>query len=306
MRQSENRVDIRGKIKEIDLVEDVERGQIRGKVTMLVEQSIEGMMETDEIVVSAFANKITKAGKENIQYTQLLNLMKNAKSIMASSESEASVYDVNGILDENTFADRSGNDVTYTFVRGSFFNETRPNFVNESYARFKQEIMIVSMEDEVDKDESLTGRLVLKGAVMNYAGPCSVTYIVESKPAIEFIGSNWNVGDTVLVQGLLRGKAELVENTKEDMSMGFGASFSQSYVKTVKENVITAGSEAYPEERAFNPQEVMEARAEKKKKYEEKKAAQASAPAATASQGTKVSTGPVHQNMGFSGINRGF
>lgn len=298
MRQSENKVDIRGKIKEIDLTRDDEKGCIRGKVTMLVPQTIEGLAEIEEVQVSAYASKITKKGKQNVQFDQLEKLMREGVSVMVAGEDKASVYDVNGILDENTFPNRDGNDVTYTFVRGSFFNPTRSNFVDESYARFKQEIMIVSMEDEATKEDELTGRLLIKGAVMNYAGPCAVTYIVESKQAIDFIRMNWNEGDTVMVQGLIRSKAELVEGSHDDATMGFGVAYSESYVKTVKEYVITAGSEAYPEERAFNPAEVSAARAEKNRKYEENKAAKASKATAPAA--------PVHQNMGFGGISRGF
>ena len=297
MKQSENRVDIRGKIKEIDLTENVEKGFVRGKIIMVVPQSIEGMAEVEEIEINAFANKITKAQKENVQYTQLMTLMKEGKSIMAVEEENASVYDVNGILDENMFPDRNGKDVTYTFVRGSFFNPTRPNFKDDAYARFKQEILIVDMQDEM-VDDVLTGRLLIKAAVMNYGGPCSFTYIVESKPAIEFIKSNWNVNDTVLVQGLIRSKAETVEAKETEASLGFGTSFNNSYVKTVKEYVITAGSEAYPDDRAFIPSEVFSAREEKLKKYQEAKEAKKSAPTATAA--------PLHQAMGFAGISRGF
>ena len=73
---------------------------------------------------------------------------------------------------------------------------------------------------------------------------------------------------------------------------------NNSYVKTVKEYVITAGSEAYPDDRAFIPSEVFSAREEKLKKYQEAKEAKKSAPTATAA--------PLHQAMGFAGISRGF
>ena len=60
----------------------------------------------------------------------------------------------------------------------------------------------MDMTDELDREGDTTGRLIIKGAVVQYGGMLDVLYFVVEQPeAVDFIQRNWKINDTVTVKG---------------------------------------------------------------------------------------------------------
>lgn len=290
LRQSLNQVTIKGKLEEVDLTKQTDkqgRDYIRGTVTLLVDQTVDGVSEQTHPQVNVFAYKITNKGTENPAYKSASELMQNGVSIAACGSVEgADVYTVSGAgLATNTFENKDHKDVTYTFIRGSFFNK---NGKGEPCAIFEQEIIISGIEDEV-KDDLPTGRLMIKGISIGYNEvPDMFTYFVENQNAIDYIRSNWQEEDTVKISGVIRYKVESQEIAVEE-EVGFGEPVTKVYDKTIKEFVITAGSAGrLPEDKCYDIEEVLQAGALKKANYEKRKAAQTQNQASQSSSASRL------------------
>ena len=280
LRQSLNQVVIKGKLEEIDLENKTDkngREYIRGVVTLLVNQTVEGIGEQEHIQVNVFSYKITNKGTENPAYKSAFDLMKNGVSIAAAgSEEGADSYTVTGAsLATNTFENKDKKDITYTFIRGSFFNKNTK--VTDDEASFEQEIIVASIEDEVVNDTP-TGRLILQGICIGYNEvPDKFVYVVENPNAINYIRTNYQEEDTVKISGVIR-MTSVTEEAESEEEVGFGTPKQKTYDRTIKEFIITAGSPGrLPEEKSYDIDEVRAAITKKKNDYAEKKAARETA-----------------------------
>ena len=232
----------------------------RATVTIRVTQTYGGNTETSDIQVGMFATEFTSTGKQNPAWKSLndLMLMKTAQNVGIDNASHVRL--TGATLQENNFVSRNGNLISGWQIRGSFINEAKVSDV----ASFVTDIFIMSMDDEVDRDGDTTGRLKIRGGIVQYGGKLDVVdFIVEAPDTVEYISRNWEVNGTVTVKGRIR----VLSQEEEVQTSGWGEDVPDTTTRFVRELIITTGDDECKEEDfAYDPVEI-------KKAFNERKAA---------------------------------
>ena len=184
--------------------------------------------------------------------------MKTAQSVGIDKASHVRL--TGATLQENNFVSRSGQLINGWQIRGSFINEAKVSDV----ASFVTDIFIMNMEDELDREGDTTGRLKIKGGIVQYGGKLDVVdFIVEQPDTVEYISRNWEVNGTVTVKGRIR----VLSQEEEVQASGWGEDVPETTTRFVRELIITTGDdECKEEEFAYDPVEI-------KKAFNERKAA---------------------------------
>jgi len=230
-----------------------------------------------------FATEFTSTGKPNPAWRSLndLKLMKTAQNVGIDAASHVRL--TGATLQENYFMSRTGQLIDTWRIRGSFINEAKVSDV----ASFVTDIFIMDMHDEVNREGDTTGRLVIRGGVVQYGGRLDVIdFIVEAPDAVEYISRNWEVNGTVTVRGRMR----VLSQEEEVESSGWGEDVPDTTTRFVNELIITKGDDECKEEDfAYDPVEI-------KKAFNERKAAieqvQINARASAPKQGAKSANSP--------------
>lgn len=232
----------------------------RATVTIRVTQTYGGKTETSDIQVGMFATEFTSTGKPNPAWKSLNDLMLMKSAQKCGIENASHVRLTGATLQENNFVSRTGNLINGWQIRGSFINEAKVSDI----ASFVTDIFIMSMDDEVDREGETTGRLKIKGGIVQYGGKLDVVdFIVEAPDTVEYIQRNWEVNGTVTVKGRIR----VLSQEEEVQSSGWGEDVPDTTTRFVRELIITTGDdECKEEEFAYDPVEI-------KKAFNERKAA---------------------------------
>ena len=258
MQQAQNNVNIVGKLLDVATFSgnlSDGRHYERANATIRVTQTYGGKEETSEIPLSFFATQLTSKGTPNPAYKSIQDL-KNLKTAQNVGFDDADTIRVTGAsLRENAFiAKTSGQLINGWQINGSFVSSS--NLM--SVASFTTELFIMDIHPEVDREGDPTGRLVVKGGIVQYGGRLDVLdFIVENPTGVDFIERNWNANDTVLVKGRIR-----VTSVEENHSMNnsWGEDIPETSTRFVRELIITTGSETpYEEEFAYDPTEIKKA-----------------------------------------------
>lgn len=233
----------------------------RATVTVRVNQTYGGKEETSDIQASMFATEYTSTGKPNPAWKSIqdLALMKTAQNVGVDAASRVRLSGAS--LQENYFVTRNGQFVDGWQIRGSFINESKTKI--SDVASFNVDIFILDMHDE-ERNEEPTGRLVVRGGIIQFGERLDVVnFVVENPDAVEYISRNWNVNDTVSVQGRIRNTSQ-----EEEVHGGsWGEEVPDTTTRFVRELVITTGDDAGKEEDfAYDPMDI-------KRAFEERKAA---------------------------------
>ncbi len=232
----------------------------RATATIRVNQTYGGKTEVSDIQLPMFATEFTSTGKQNPAWKSLndLKLMKTAQNVGVDNASHVRCTGVS--LQENNFVSRTGQLITGWQLRGSFVNEAKVSDV----ASFVTDIFIMNMEDEVDREGETTGRLKIRGGIVQYGGKLDVVdFIVENPDTVEYISRNWEVNGTVTVKGRIR----VLSQEEEVKSSGWGEDVPDTTTRFVRELIITTGDDECKEEDfAYDPVEI-------KKAFNERKAA---------------------------------
>jgi hypothetical protein len=225
----------------------------RATVTVRVTQTYGGKTETSDIQRSMFATEFTSTGKPNPAWKSIndLKLMKTAQNVGVDNASH--VRCTGDSLQENNFVSRTGQLINGWQIRGSFINEARVADV----ASFVTDIYIMSKEPELDREGEETGRLVIKGGIVQYGGKLDVVnFIVEAPDTVEYISRNWEVNGTVTVKGRIR----VLSQEEEVQSSGWGEDVPDTTTRFVRELIITTGDDECKEEDfAYDPAEIRKA-----------------------------------------------
>ena len=245
----------------------------RATVTVRVTQTYGGKMETSDIQVGMFATEYTSTGKPNPAWKSLndLKLLKTTQG--AGIDNAAHVRLTGTTLQENNFVSRTGQLINGWQLRGSFISEAKVSDV----ASFVTDIFIMDMHDEVNREGDTTGRMVIKGGIVQYGGRLDVVeFIVEAPDTVEYISRNWEVNGTVTVKGRIR----VTSQEEEVQSSGWGEDVPDTTTRFVRELIITTGDdECKEEEFAYDPAEIKKAFNERKAAIEQMQInARASAP----------------------------
>ena len=276
MIQATNKINLAGKLMDVTTGDGKladGRTYQRATVTIRVTQTYGGMEETSDVQVGMFATEFTSTGKPNPAWKSLndLKLLKTAQSCGIDNASHVRL--TGATLQENNFVSRTGQLINGWQIRGSFINEVKLADV----ASFVTDIFIMDMHDEVNREGDTTGRLVVKGGVVQYNGKLDVIeFIVEAPDTVEYITRNWETNGTVTVKGRIR----VTSQEEEVQSSGWGEDVPDTTTRFVRELIITTGDDECKEEDfAYDPVEIKKAFNERKAAIEQMQInARASAP----------------------------
>ena len=235
----------------------------RATITVRVTQTYGGKTETSDVQQDMFATEFTSTGKPNPAWKSIsdLKLMKTAQNVGIDNASHVRCTGTS--LQENNFVSKTGQLVNGWKLRGSFVNEAKI----ADAASFVTEIFIMDKHDEVDKDGDVTGRLIIKGGIVQYGGRLDVVeFIVESPDTVEYINQNWVENGTVTVKGRIR----VTSQEEETQSSGWGEDVPETTTRFIRELIITTGDDECKEEDfAYDPIEIKKAFNERKARIEQ-------------------------------------
>lgn len=253
--QAQNKINIVGKLLDVTFGEGKlsdGRAYQRASLTVRANQIFGGREEISEVPVSIFATQYTSTGKLNPAWKSLQDLHEY-KTVQDVGFDNADKIRVTGCtISENNFVSRNGQLINGWQLRASFINAAS----TEDVASFINDIFIMDMHEELDRNDEPTGRLVIKGGLVQYGGKLDVLeYIVEQPEAVEYISSHWNVNDTVTVRGRIR--VTSIEEKPSGVESSWGEDIPEATTRYVRELIITKGDdEGKEEEFAYDPTEI--------------------------------------------------
>ena len=117
----------------------------------------------------------------------------------------------------------------------------------------------MDIHDETDREGDPTGRLVVRGGIVQYGGRLDVLdFIVEAPEKVEFVSRNWEVNTTQRIVGRVRVTSHEVEASGE--SSGWGEDIPDTTTTFVRELIITGGDDtAKDEEFSYDPVDIKKA-----------------------------------------------
>lgn len=256
--QAMNKMNLVGKLMNVDFGEGKMsdgRDYKRATVTIRVTQPVDGKEETSEIPVGFFASPYTSTGKPNPAYKSLVELadLKTAQNVGVDAADQVRI--TSATLSENNFVSRNGNLINGFQIRGSFINAAKLT----DAATFNTEIYIMDIHDETDREGDPTGRLVVRGGIVQYGGRLDVLdFIVEAPEKVEFVSRNWEANTTQRIVGRVRVTSHEVEASGE--SSGWGEDIPDTTTTFVRELIITGGDDtAKDEEFSYDPADIKKA-----------------------------------------------
>lgn len=265
MEQATNKVNIIGKLLDCTFREGTTKtGQPyqSANMTIRVNQTYDGHTEISEIPVSLFATQFTSTNKPHPGWKNI-NDLKNMKTVQNYGEMEAATVRLgSGSISENNFVSRSTNQVISSWrVNTSFINEGGKA---GEIASFNIDIFIMDMHDEVDREGEPTGRLIIKGGIVQYGGRLDVLeFFVEESDKVNYVSRNWNVGDCVNVGGRIRYTSK--EEKRSASTSSWGEELPETSTRIVRELIITRGSdEPFDEDFAYSDVDIKRAFNERK------------------------------------------
>ncbi|MEM4994819.1 hypothetical protein WKH56_19855 [Priestia sp. SB1] len=267
IRQGENTVEITGVLAENRLeyyTSQDKREFIRGQFDIKT--------ATDEIqTIHVFSSKLKKDGSESAGFKGFETVMNEYKSIQDAGEEAADKVEVrNGTLEMNDYVGGDGQVKSYPQFSTFFVSRLRAGEEFKPKAELTVEGYIQSISAEV-KNEEETGRLKLKLVVALFGGAVApFEFIAPSGEIAEYIDENWEVGQTVTLYADIVNRVEKKEIAQ---AVSFGKPKTKTVTNSVREYVITGGSEPYEEENAksYSTEVIKKALAEREVKLEELK-----------------------------------
>ena len=222
-------------------------------VTVRVTQTFGGKEETSEIQDHLFATQFTQKGDINPAFSAIQTLRNLKTAQEYGMDGADTVRLTGGGIRENNYVSKNSGQIVYTWqADSSFVNEGRVKDI----ASFIIDIFIMNISDEVDREGELTGRLCIKGAVVQYGGKLDVlNFIVEDPDTVEYIRDNWHINETNTVKGRIRTTS--VEEKSSGKNSGWGEDIPEINTRMVRELIITKGDDYGKEEEfAYDPVEI--------------------------------------------------
>ena len=271
-----NTVDVIGRVKEVNLELGTTRDgkeNIKGNVVVLVEENVNGEARSHDIRVRVYSNKFKRDGNINGLYTGYETVMNEYKSIAdVGDKKEADLVHVQGSLELNEYISQDGTKRSSNQVNGKFFNRITTDDVKKRRgpkAVATVEAVVEGIKDELDQDGLPSGNKKLSAFNVDFFGELRE----NSKPVIPFeaiVPENladafddlYETGDTGKFSLKINNYAE--EATEEDVQevSGFGSTEGLSEIKRnfVNNLEVIGGTEAYQEPRAYNDEQIAEAK----------------------------------------------
>lgn len=224
------------------------------RYTVQVTQEYDGREETSDIELRGFAMKYKKEGGGISPAYDAIQRLKTYKTVQTHGLQEADSISISsGTLKESSYVSKNS---------GSLINgwELDANFASKAakpdVASFNVDIFIRDMAEETDREGEPTGRMIIKGVLVQYGEKTEeVKFIVESPEKVDYISRYWNVGDTVNVGGRIRETS--IEVVKNRETSSWGEEIPETDTRKARELIITRGSDSpYDEDDAYDPVEI--------------------------------------------------
>ena len=277
--QKINKVIIEGILNELT----VRKADKDGKKYIALDASID-VGDGNIVTTKSFAFEKKNDGGLNKIYKSLLTIEENYVSSMAAGIDAATrVRLTSAELQGGDFYTQDGRLVKTFRVRNTFFSR-HPEMNFTPRAQFQIDVFILDILEEEDKEGVPTGNLIIEGAVVKYGGKIDkLLFLVNTQMGVKFVKEHYQPGMTVNLQGDIVTKREEITTTKE---VGFGTPVENKSIRTEKQLVVTAGTEALDDE--WDKNEMREAIIEYNK-YMESQKAQALSKTSDSSGGSSTS-----------------
>lgn len=277
LRQAENKVKIEGILSEIDLKTGsfMKNGSkvdsIGGTIKVKVEQKIGDKEYTLEIPVHMFASKLTNAGKPNPAYESISRIMNEYTSIAAAGGEDGAdrIRITSGQIQMNEYYSQNGQLISFPRINSSFVTKVKKEEFSPE-ATFVTDFYVASKEDEVDANDTATGRIKIRGVLPQYGGRVDVIDFYGMPGTVkDSISKYWNEGDTVKAQGRLNFSSKTEKIVRE---VDFGEPQVDIRTINVSELIITGGNQTPVDgEFAFDPDEIEKGLIERRERLDSQK-----------------------------------
>jgi len=277
LRQAENKVKIEGILSEIDLKTGsfMKNGSkvdsIGGTIKVKVEQKIGDKEYTLEIPVHMFASKLTNAGKPNPAYESISRIMNEYTSIAAAGGEDGAdrIRITSGQIQMNEYYGQNGQLISFPRINSSFVTKVKKEEFSPE-ATFVTDFYVASKEDEVDANDTATGRIKIRGVLPQYGGRVDVVDFYGMPGTVkDSISKYWNEGDTVKAQGRLNFSSKTEKIVRE---VDFGEPQVDIRTINVSELIITGGNQTPVDgEFAFDPDEIEKGLIERRERLDSQK-----------------------------------
>jgi hypothetical protein len=240
LRQADNFVVIEGTLIENRFEEKV----VNGKNSISGELDIE-VKENEVHTVSFFSYKEKSDGSENGIYKALHTVMEDFKSVASHGREDADKVRVNGgSVRLNEYFGTDGKLKSFPQIQSNFVNRVKADEEFDPKAEFDVEVFVHSVIEEMKNDEE-TGRALVKAFIVLYEGKVVPFTFVIGEDGADFVKDNYEAGVTARVYGEIINYKEVKRTEKPT---AFGKSQDKVTTTTVREYLITGGSEPYDED----------------------------------------------------------
>lgn len=279
-----NEVDVVGRVKEVNLETGTTRDgkeNIKGTVTILVKESVEGEVRSHDIRVRVYSNKFKKDGTLNGLYSGYETVMNEYKSIAETgNEQDADLVHVQGSLRLNEFIGQDGQRHSNVNVEAKFFNridKDKAKKLKGPKAIAKVESVITGIKDKLDEEGLPSGDKTLSAFNVDFFGklregakPVVPFDAVISEDLADSFESLYDVNDTGKLTLKINNYAE--EASEEDVQevSGFGDTSELAQVKRnfVNNLEVVGGTMPYQEPKAYDEEQIKEAKRLRQKAIE--------------------------------------
>lgn len=241
---------------------------------------------------NVYTNRLTKAGTENKAFKGLVTVMEEYKSIAEVGKEEATIVNVRGKVDPNSYTGEQGVVERMRFS-SNYFNRynVKEGEEVEYESTFTTEVYIKAIRPEVctqgEAAGEETGRVIVDGYLALYGGgiePIQLIAPVEDGVA-DAVLDMFEPGQTVLFEGT-------IENTRvvtvREIPMAIGKPKIDRKVEYKNEMIITGASDPYSEETAYTQEIISMALAAREERLSKPKETTSSGVKKPASSGRKM------------------
>ena len=240
-------------------------------------------VEVSEITLRDMSSKFSKKDNTILQHFTSIENMRALKTTQLRGYDNADmVYVGRGSLRENYYTNNSGVQVD-GFDVSAGFGARAVSASSKQQAVFNTEIFILNIREEISKDEQLTGRVIVRGAVVQYGSKVDVLdFIIENPQNAQAFMSRFQEGETTRIWGYIRCATREVEKTIENTDSWGSANTVKPSTEYVRELIVSGGNPMpNDEDNSYDPADIRKALAERDVRMKEEKENKLNAPRAT-------------------------
>lgn len=238
IREADNVVRIEGTLLE------VRGGEWKNGEGIGIELDIE-VAENEVHTVYAMSKYKKKDGTENSIAKGLQTILDEYLTVAKHGRENADkVRITQGIITLNEYFGQDKQLHSKPRIITNFVNRLKVDDTFEPKAEFEVEIFVKSVVPEIKNDEE-TGRVKINAIIPLYGGRVIPFEFVVSKEGSQFVEDNYEAGSTVRVYGDIINFKEIIE---QEVPVAFGKPQKRVTSKSIREYLITGGTEPYDEE----------------------------------------------------------